>query len=205
MWDPASAAAWTGTALSLIVGIGLAAAAGLRVFVPLLVLGVASRTGLMPLTADFAWLATNSGIAILAVATVLEVSAYYVPWVDNALDLVAGPLAVLAGIVVTAAVTTDLPPAIRWSAAIIAGGGAAAAVQGLTSVARLKSTALTAGAANPLLATLEFAGAAVTSVVVIVLPVVAILLLVAMVWLIRRFARRRRSIRTGPAPARSVV
>jgi hypothetical protein len=179
------------TALSLGVGIGLAAAAGLRVFVPLLVLGAAAHAGWMPLTPGFAWLASPSSLAILSVATIVEIAAYYVPWVDNLLDLIAGPLAVLAGVVATAAVMTDLPPAVRWSAAIIAGGGTAAAVQGLTSLTRLKSSALTGGLGNPVLATIELAGSIATSFLVIVVPIVALIVVLAIVWIAWRIGRRR--------------
>lgn len=181
----------TQTALSLGVGIGLAAAAGLRVFVPLLVLGAAAHAGWIPLTSDFAWLASTSSLAILSVATVVEIAAYYVPWVDNVLDLIAGPLAVLAGVAATAAVMTDLPPALRWSAAIIAGGGTAAVVQGLTSLTRLKSSAVTGGLANPLLATIELGGSIATSFLVIVLPIVALIVVLAIVWIGWRIGRRR--------------
>ena len=78
------------TLLSLGVGIGLAAAAGLRVFVPLLVLGAAAHAGWIPLTPGFAWLASPSSLAMLSVATIVEIAAYYVPWVDNLLDVIAG-------------------------------------------------------------------------------------------------------------------
>jgi uncharacterized protein DUF4126 len=181
---------WLEAVLSVAVGLGLAAAAGLRVFVPLLVLGGAARLGWLPLASGFEWLASGSGLTTLGVATILEVAAYYIPWVDNLLDLVAGPLAVMAGILATAAVTTELPPALRWSAAIIAGGGTAAAVQGVTSITRLKSTAVTAGAANPLLATLELVGSLTTSIVAVVLPALAIFLVVGLLLLARRASRR---------------
>lgn len=181
---------WVEAVLSVAVGLGLAAAAGLRVFVPLLVLGGAARLGWLPLANGFEWLASGSGLATLSVATILEIAAYYIPWVDNLLDLVAGPLAVMAGIFATAAVTTELPPALRWSAAIIAGGGTAAAVQGVTSLTRLKSSAITAGAANPLLATLELVGSLTTAIVAVVLPALAIFLVVGLLLLARRASRR---------------
>lgn len=182
--------AWTDAVLSLGVGLGLAAAAGLRVFLPLLVLGVAAHLGALPLASGFDWLASGPAIAALGSATLLEVSAYYLPWIDNLLDVVATPLAIMAGILLTAAVATGLPPEIRWAAAIIAGGGTAGAVQGLTSLARLKSTALTAGAANPIIATLELVGSFLASILAIALPLVAILVVVAFVLVVRRVARR---------------
>ena len=192
---------WVEALLSLGVGVGLAAAAGLRVFLPLLLLGSAARLGWLPLTGGFEWLASGVGLGTLGVATVLEIGAYYVPWIDNLLDIVAGPSAVVAGVVATAAVTTDLPPPVRWAAAIIAGGGTAGLVQSVTSVARLKSSALTGGLGNPLLATLEWAGALVTSLLAIVFPMVAILIVVSTAvlarWATRRFFPRPRVTHTS--------
>jgi hypothetical protein len=182
---------WTEGVLSLGIGIGLAAAAGLRVFLPLLILGLAARAGAVPLTPGFDWLASGPGIAALAAASSVEVAAYYVPLIDNLLDLIAAPLAIVAGILLTAAVTTELPPEVRWAAAVIAGGGAAGIVQALTSMTRLKSTAFTGGIANPVLATFELAGSVVTSIVAIVLPIAALLVIVAVVFAVRRLKRVR--------------
>ena len=176
--------------LSLGVGLGLAAAVGLRVFVPLLMLGLAARFGGLPLSDGFAWVSSGPALSAFAVATILEVGAYYIPWLDNVLDLVAGPLAIGAGVLVTAAVTADVPPMVRWAAAIIAGGGTAAAVQGLTSLVRLKSTATTGGAANPILATFELFGSVITSFVAIVLPVLAIVVVLTIIYLVSRIAKK---------------
>ena len=182
--------AWIEVVLSLAVGLALAAAAGLRVFLPLLILGGASRLGWVPLVSDFNWLASDVGLGALAVAVVLEVGAYFIPWVDNVLDVAAGPLAIVSGALAVAAVTTELPPGLRWVLAIVAGGGTAGVVQGLTALTRLKSTAATGGVANPLLAALELFGAIATSVVAVVLPVVALVLVIAFVLLIRRAGAR---------------
>jgi hypothetical protein len=192
---------WGHAVLSLGVGVGLAAAAGLRVFVPLLLLGLAARAGWLPLTESFVWLASGPALTALAVATVLEVGAYYVPFLDNLLDLAAAPLAIMAGVVATAAVTTELPPVVRWSLAIIAGGGAAGLVQSLTAITRLKSSAATAGAGNPVLATLELAGSLAASIVALVLPIAALLIVVGVVLVVRRVARRlfARPIAAPPA------
>jgi hypothetical protein len=181
--------------VTLGVGVGLAAATGLRVFLPLLLLGTAARFGWIPLGNDFQWLASGGSLSTLSVATALEIGGYYLPWVDHLLDLVAGPSAIAAGILVTAAVTTDLPPAVRWAASIIAGGGTAGAVQGLTSLARVKSTAMTGGLANPFLATLEWIGALTTSVLVIAVPVFAIAVAVGALAVVGWVARRRRTVK----------
>jgi hypothetical protein len=194
---------WTGAVLSLGVGVGLATAAGLRVFLPLLLLGLAAHLGWLPLTDGFAWLASPPALTALAAATALEVGAYYVPWVDNLLDLAAAPLSIMAGVVATAAVTTELPPMLRWSLAIVAGGGAAGFVQGLTSIARLNSSASTGGAGNPVLATLELIGSLVTSLVALVLPLAALLIVAAVVVIVRRVARRASGVADRSPDARS--
>ncbi len=126
-------------------------------FVPLLVLGLAAHWGYVPVGEGFAWVATTPALLMLAVAALFEIAAYYVPGLDNLLDAIAGPAAVIAGIAVSAAVMTDLPPMLKWTLAIIAGGGAAGLTQGATTLIRGASTATTAGLGNPLVATGEFA------------------------------------------------
>ncbi|MEQ1730825.1 MAG: DUF4126 domain-containing protein, partial [Vicinamibacterales bacterium] len=169
--------------------VGLAAASGLRVFLPILVLGSAARLGWIGLGSDFGWIASNVGLMTLAIASSAEVAAYYLPAIDNALDVIAGPAAVVAGIIMLAAMTADLPAPVRWSLAIIAGGGTAGIVQSLTTIARLKSTGFTAGLANPLLATLELVGAAGMSLLAVLAPVVAVSLLFVVVLILRRIIR----------------
>ncbi len=169
---------WPGL-VSAAVGLGLAAACGFRVFVPLLIASLAAHYGRLPLAGGFEWLATLPALIALGTATALEVGAYYVPWLDHALDLVATPTAVLAGMLAAASVVTDLPPVLKWSTVIIGGGGAAGLIQGASVLLRLKSGALTGGLANPLVSTLELAGAGMTAMLAILLPLLC-LVLVAM-------------------------
>ena len=143
--------------IGFFVGLALSAAVGFRVFVPLLLTGSAARLGYLELTTDMAWLASDAALVALATATVLEVSAYYVPWLDNLLDTVATPTAVVAGVIAWAAVTPELSPLLRWTLAVIAGGGAAGVVQSGTALLRLHSPAFTAGFGNPVVATGELA------------------------------------------------
>jgi hypothetical protein len=180
----------TDTIVSIFIGIGLAAACGFRVFVPLLVLSIASALHAVPLAKDFAWIATTPALVALATATVMEIAAYYVPWLDHALDLIATPAAVVAGVIATAAVLTDISPVVRWALAIVAGGGVAGAVQGSTVLLRLKSGATTAGVANPLVSTGETASSTVTSVLAVVVPVIAFLLVVLTIVMLVVIARR---------------
>jgi hypothetical protein len=115
--------------IAILAGLALSAATGFRVFVPLLFAGSAARLGYLELTPDMAWLGSDTALVALATATVLEVSAYYVPWLDNLLDTVATPTAVVAGVIAWAAVTPELSPLLRWTLAVVAGGGAAGVVQ----------------------------------------------------------------------------
>lgn len=182
----------------LLLGVGLSAACGFRVFVPLLAVSVAGLTGWLPLGDSFRWLATWPALTVLGVATVAEVLAYHIPWLDHALDVIAAPLAVVAGTLLTAAQLADLDPLAKWALALIAGGGAAGAVQGSTTVLRAVSTAVTGGLANPLVATGEVMASMVTSVGTLFIPVFGLLVLVAMLGLavVVLLRRRRQSARS---------
>lgn len=191
-----------GTLVGILIGIALSAACGFRVFVPLLVLGIAGRFGHVPLAGDFHWISSVPALLALGTATVVEIVAYYVPWLDHALDTIATPAAVLAGVIATAAVVGDLPPVVRWGLAIVAGGGAAGTVQGATVLARIKSGLLTAGHANPVVSSVELAGAVVVSVLAVVAPILAVALVVVLLtWIYRTtrkffFGRRAASVST---------
>ena len=178
------------TAVSIALGVGLAAAVGFRVFLPLLVASIAAYSGYLHLDANFAWLGSLTAVTMLAVAAVIEVLAYYVPAVDNLLDSITAPLALVAGTVVSAAVITDLPPLIKWSTAIIAGGGVAAITQGVTTLVRAKSTAFTAGLGNPVVSTIEMIAAVVIALLALIAPLVAIALVAAFCWFAMRLVRR---------------
>lgn len=179
--------------VSVAIGLGLAAAAGFRVFVPLLALGLASRQGLVALAPGFEWVASPPALIAFGTATVVEVLAYHVPFLDHLLDVIATPSAVVAGTIASAAVLTDLPPVVKWSVAVLAGGGAAGLVQTATVLARVGSTTFTGGLGNVLFASFELFGAVGTVVLAIALPMVAfgllLLLLVAAAVIVTRVAR----------------
>ena len=147
-----------------------------------------------------AWLASDVALVAFATATVLEIVAYYVPWLDNLLDTIATPAAVTAGIMVTAAATPDLPPFLRWTLAIVAGGGTAGVVQASTALLRVKSSTFTAGAGNPVVATGELGGSIVLSLLALLAPLFALavvaILLVVVFSIVARVVRARRRART---------
>ena len=179
--------------LAVMAGIGLAAACGFRVFVPLLVMSVAAHSGHLELAEGFAWIGSLPALIAFSIATALEIAAYYVPWLDNLLDTMATPAAAVAGIIVTAACITDMSPFLRWTLAVMAGGGVALTVQALMVTTRGTSTMTTAGAANPLVSTAEVIGSAGVSLLAILVPaLVGVVLLVLAAVVVRRLFLRRR-------------
>jgi len=182
------------TLLSLAAGLGLAAAAGFRVFVPLLALGLATRFEAVPLSDGFAWMGSDAALVIFATATVLEILGYYVPWVDNLLDTIASPAAVLAGVLLTAAVLTDVDPVLRWTLAVIAGGSTSAIFQGLTAGTRGVTTLATGGLANPLVSTAEMGASTLLALLAVLVPIAALVLVVVLGWVIaKRTVWRRKA------------
>ena len=187
--------------LGVAIGLGLAAAAGFRVFVPLLAAAIAAKTGVLELSPGFVWLATTPAIAALAIATLLEVGAYAVPWIDQLLDVIATPTALVAGMLAAASVVVDLPPLVKWSVVLIA-GGAAGITQGASVLTRFKSTTLTGGAGNPVVSTMELIGAVITSVLAIFLPLVALLAVMMLLVMVTRKVGR---LAFGRSAARSMT
>jgi hypothetical protein len=177
--------------VSIALGIGLAAATGLRLFLPMLVISAAAYTGHLPLSENFAWLATPAALILLSVAAVVEILAYYIPGLDNLLDTLATPAAFIAGTIISAAVFTDLSPMVKWAAAIIAGGGIAGLTQTTTAVLRAKSTVLTGTLGNPVIATAEFGGSLLVSLMALAAPLFTLLTIVLLLWLAIRWLRHR--------------
>src|SRR5271166_296744 len=184
-------------ALSIVLGVALAAATGFRVFLPMLVVSGAAYTGHLHLDESFAWLGTQSAVIMLSVAALVEILAYYVPGIDNLLDVLATPAAFIAGTIVSAAVMTDMPPMVKWTAAVIAGGGVAGLTQGVTGILRAHSTVLTGGLGNAVISTAELGGAVLISFLALAAPAVAIALVVLYllvgIRLIRRLLRGAKS------------
>ncbi len=176
--------------LSVALGIGLAAATGLRLFLPMLVVSAAAYTGHLPLSDNFAWLGTAPALVLLGVAAIAEVLAYYIPGVDNLLDTLATPAAFVAGTLISAAVITDLPPMVKWAAAIIAGGGIAGVTQSVTAVARAKSTVMTGTLGNPVIATAELGGSLIVSLLALAAPLLTAVAIIVLLWLAIRWLRQ---------------
>ena len=187
----------TETIISIFLGIGLAASVGFRVFLPLFALSLAAYFDVWSLNESWEWIGSLPALIVLGVATLVEIFAYFIPWIDNLLDSVAVPLAAIAGTAVMVSTIANLDPVVTWSLAIIAGGGTATAIKGTSAAGRLTSTATTGGLANPVVAVVETGTATVVSAASIFAPIIAAVLVIIILsfvfWIYRKIRPRRKS------------
>jgi hypothetical protein len=174
----------TETIISILLGIGLAASVGFRVFVPLFGLSLAAHFGMVPLNENWEWIGSNTALITLGIATVVEIAAYLIPWLDHVLDMITIPLATIAGTAVMVSTIANLDPTLTWALAIIAGGGTATAIKASTSSTRLASTGTTAGLANPVISTVETSTSIGLSALAIFLPILAVVVVVIIFWIL---------------------
>lgn len=180
------------TIISIFLGIGLAASVGFRVFLPLFALSLASYFDVWELNQSWQWIGSLAAVITLGVATLFEIFAYFIPFVDNLLDSLAMPLAAIAGTAVMVSTIANLDPVITWSLAIIAGGGTATAIKGANASGRLASTTTTGGLANPVISTAETGTALVVSATSIFAPILAAVLVIIILVIIFRIYRKLR-------------
>ncbi len=176
----------------VITGVALSAVAGVRIFLPFLVAGVAVKLGVIQVASDFVWISSWPALAVFATAALTEVLAYYIPVIDHALDVLGSPAAIVAGSLLTASMVVGMDEWLRWSLAIIAGGGIAGTLHIGKTLVRGTSTVTTAGLANPLLATGEMLGSTVAAVAAIWMPVVVVVCAVILLMLVVRAVLQRR-------------
>lgn len=181
--------------LALCMGIALSAACGFRVFVPLLIAGLSVRSAGVHVADSLAWTGSDAALVCLGIATLLEITAYYIPYIDNLLDTVCTPLALIAGMVVMSGMLGDMPPYLQWGIGIVGGAGSAGMVQAGSVLLRGLSTGGTGGIANPVLSTVENILATLGAVLAVFVPLLAVGIMLLLVWgtcrMIRRWRRRR--------------
>ena len=177
--------------LTILMGIGLSAASGFRIFVPFLIISIASLSGNLTLADSFSWIGTVPALITFSIAAILEITGYYIPWVDNILDTIASPAAVIAGIILMASVVLGMSPLFKWALSIIAGGGIAAAIQTSTGVTRVTSTATTAGLGNPVLSSVELGSSVILGITAVFIPVAAaIVVVLLLIWAVKILMKR---------------
>jgi hypothetical protein len=191
---------------AVLIGVGLSAACGFRVFVPLLGASLAAHAGYLQLSQEFSWLGSTPALLALCLATVLEISAYSIPLLDHLMDAITTPAAVIAGTLLMASLLGEASPFLQWSLAVIAGGGAAGLVQAGSVLARGSTAVVTGGLGNLVFALLEFAGAVMTTLLALFAPFVAALgLLIGLLLMIRYLARHSGSKRGPSTPSSPLI
>jgi len=176
--------------LSLFVGVGLAAATGFRVFLPIFFLSLGTYMGWIPANDSFAWIGTLPAVIGAGTATLIEILAYYIPFVDNLLDTISVPLATVAGSLLFASQFTEVNDWTQWSLALIAGGGTAATISSALAGTRAASSGTTGGIGNPVISTVETVGSTLMSILAVFLPILAIILVAVFFYLIIKYGKK---------------
>lgn len=177
-------------AISAFIGIGLAAATGFRVFLPMFAVSLASYMGWIPMNENFHWLSGLPTLITTGIATIVEVVAYYIPYVDHLLDTLSIPLATIAGSVMFASQFADIGTFPQWALALIAGGGTAAAISSGFAGTRAASTATTGGLGNSVVATTETAGAGMMSILAMTAPIIAFVITIILIIIVLVLGRK---------------
>lgn len=181
--------------IAISLGVGLAAASGFRIFIPPFLYGAAARLDYLPSAIPTSglqdWMASDIGLVVLGLATIIEIIAYYVPWMDNLLDTIASPAAMLSGVLLMSSSLGDSDPLLRWGLSIIAGGSVSGVVQGSTVALRAVSTATTGGLGNPVVSTAEAGACIICTILAVLLPIIALILVIFGIgytgrWLLKR-------------------
>jgi len=192
--SPASQLDPIALAAQVSMGLALAACAGLRAFLPLLIVGTAGRLGWVPLSDSFAWLQSTPALVVFGIAVAAEILADKIPVVDHTLDVAQTLIKPVAGTLLAASVMTEVEPLQATVLALITGGLVSETVHLTKAKLRLLSTVTTAGVGNPVISTAEDLGAVTGSFAALAVPfLVAAVVLVALVWVVGRL----RPIRAG--------
>jgi hypothetical protein len=178
------------TLLGLCIGVGLSAACGFRLLLPFFVISLGAMTGHLTLAEDMSWLGTPIAATTFGIAALLEILVYFVPWLDNMMDSIEVPVAIIAGTILTATFIPEMSPFLRWTLGAIAGGTVAGATGLMTTTTRFASTATTAGFGNSLVAFMELLSAAILSILAIAAPVIAMIVVIGLLfWIVKQMGK----------------
>ena len=181
--------------VTILMGISLAACAGLRAFLPLLVVSAAAKAGFIQQGSGFEWLSSWPAIIVLSVAVLFEVLGDKIPVVDHFLDVFGTFVKPVAGTIIVASTFFDLSPLHAIVLGIVFGGTVAESVHLIKAKARVVSSVTTAGIGNPFLSVAEDAASLSGSILAIFIPVLIFIIIVLSLYLFwlayRRFKRRK--------------
>lgn len=178
--------------VQILIGLALATACGFRVFVPLWVISLLSLTGYLDLANGFSWLETWPAFIVFTVALLFEIAIYYLPFLDNFIDIVATPVAMVAGVVAMSSFIDGVDPLIKYTLLLIASSSLSFMVKSFMSGVRAFSSTFTSGIGNGFISTVEGIASVFFSVGVILLPLLAVFIIIPIFLYSKRKIRKLR-------------
>lgn len=164
---------WAHLIIQVCLGISLSACAGLRAFLPLLVLGILARAGYVQVGPGFAWIGSDPSLVIFGAATVVEILADKIPAVDHFLDSGGLFIKPVAGTILFSTVIIRMDPLLAVVLGLIVGGSLSELIHIKKAGLRVASSGMTGGAGNPFLSIAEDAGASAGVALSFIAPVLA--------------------------------
>jgi len=174
----------------LLLGIGLSAATGLRVFLPFFLISLALHYNILSFEQNFIWLDNPYVVIALGIAVIVEIGGYYIPIVDHTLDIIGAPLAFCAGVVSMSSMMPEMPAYVDSIISLIVGGGTALSINSFSGMMRIKTTASFFGMANSTYSTIENILSTLFTLLAFLVPVMFGIGILLFVFLAQRFIRR---------------
>lgn len=180
--------------MAILLGIGLSAAAGFRIFVPLLAVNLLANFSYVTLAENFDWLSSTSATIALSLAVILEFISSVIPVVDNIVKLLATSLALVAGVILMASFMGGVDPTFRWVISIVAGGGTATLAQIATTAVRGTVNFMTAGVGGIVVTIFEMILAILVTILSILMPILALVFLGFIIYYVVKIMKGRRLV-----------
>jgi len=173
--------------LKILIGLGLSAASGFRLFVPFAILSIFSISGIYNTTSTPYIFSSDLFLVIFIILSVSEVVLFYNPWIDNMLDLISTPASIFSGIILTYFVLYDTEIYLRLLISVILGGLVSLNVQLLTVKARSSTSIFSKGNGNQIVSTIENISSIFISILVLKFPLAGIFVSAIIIYLIYTF------------------
>lgn len=179
------------------LGISLSACAGLRAFLPLLVMGIFQRLGYIQVNPAFQWIGSTPSLVIFGTATFAEILGDKLPVVDNALDTMETFVKPVVGTILFATAIVKMSPMLAVVLGLIAGGSISEVIHFKKAAIRGGSTTLTAGVANPVLSFIEdittAAGTALSFLAPLIAACIALIVLLIAFHIFKKVFHQRKA------------
>ena len=181
---------------SILLAFGLSAACGFRIFIPPLTYGLLYKADLVQLGEGFGWIGNDWVLVVLSLAALIEIIGNLVPWVDNLLDVIATPTAIIAGTTLSAASLSEIDPGLKWMLSLMSGVLVTGGFQVATVSLRGLSSVFTGGLINPIISLISL----VISISIILFPILGILIVILMALFLRKIYMRLKKRKRENSP-----